>query len=907
MNRGTLPHAGELFTDRESESDAFKAALSAFRRYIDGESEAGKDSHNVLTFYGMGGIGKTAMSERLEAWVNRDLPLASGWGPPPSTKVDATIRIDLHGSAGQMDILAALLALRAGADKLKPRWPVFDLAFTAYWSAVRPGEPLPDYRGSPRLNDSVAKTAGSLLGDLGSIAADVTVPGAGAAAGLGVLGVRKLIGELRRRRDLQLAIDTSPDFEIFLMRCADEPSPTDPRHDLACELAGALSWELSRSPRCPLLTAFVDTIERLKMDPRRVSEAHLNRMIYFMPNVLFVLTGRDMLDWHEETRFDLTYKGKERWPGLVPGVQDEPRQHRVGNLSRSDTKDVIRRGRQLLQLSMSDEIVDELAKASAGLPQYLELALEVAISIKDAGGGRQLEVADVTGSLDSLVMRVLDDIPADEQRAIRAACLFRIFDIGLVAAAANVDHGCVERAVLRPMIVRHDGERFPYRMHDAVRDAIRETGYRAAGGWSERDWQLAAGRAAVAARGRHNAAKHDKDNRGVLKDTRGVLDAIGIAIGLVCDQETALEPSSSDDSSSDDDSSGDFISDDDSSSGDYADWLSSAIAYSPSIQGLRSRIPGSSKTAYGQHVLDFITAKSIETPFEERLQLLRQVFDSDHPLRILAGRHLGYALRSSAGRWDDALAVFDELIRLSPSEVNVRQREVNIRQRPITLSLARRFVEARDAAEGTKAIGLINRVAEYAHGKPERYFDEVNKIMDKHRETQHEREYLEEWGELIERRAFFHGDLQTSEIDELREVAELSGHTVATRSALLATVLHHEAEPTELSVALERLRMLDQASDAVGAIGFRYAQAEFCDAILAADHARLEDLKADLLQHQVRSRSWIPVECFLQSVGLPLPPVPTQWLEPYDAVAQRWTAHLHQYIDRHTIRRIVTP
>jgi hypothetical protein len=841
----------------------------------------GVDSHNVLTFYGMGGIGKTALSERLEAWVNRGLPLDSGWGPPPSTKVDTTIRIDLHGSAGQMDILAALLALRAGADKLRPRWPVFDLAFTAYWSAVRPGEPLPNYRGSRGLNDTVAETAGSLLGDLGAIgaaSADVTAPGVGTAAGLGVLGVRKLVGEIRRRRDLRLAIDAFPGFEIFLMRCADEPSPTEPRQVLACELARALSWELSEITPCPLLAVFVDTTERLKLDPRRVSEKHLNRMVHFMPNVLFVLTGRDRLDWHEETRVVLPYRGRRIWPGLVPGVKDEPRQHRVGNLSRSDTREVIRRGRQLLQLSMSDEVVDELVTASAGLPLYLELALEVAISIKDVGGGRQIAAADVTGSLDSLVMRVLDDIPVDEQRAIRAACLFRIFDTDLVAAAADVDHGCVERAVRRPMIVREDGERFPYRMHDAVREAIRGVGHRAAGGWSEQDWQLAAGRAAKAAKRLHDAAKRDEDNRGVL-------DAIGIAIGLVCDQETALEHQRGEERS---------ISD------AYPDWLTGAIAYGPSIQGLRSRIPGSSKTAYGQHVLDFITAKSIETPFEERLQLLRQIFDSDHPLRLLGGRHLGYALRSSAGRWDEALAVFDEVIRLDPSPVNLKQR-------PITLSLARRFVAARDAAEGTDASGDINRVAAYAHGQPERYFAEIGNIMNKLRTAGHQREYLEEQGELFARRALFHGDLRAGEIDELREEAELSGHTVATRSALLATVLHHQVEPAQLSVALERLRMLDQASTAAGAIGFRYALAEFCHAFLDEDHDRLKGLRADLLQHQVRSRSWIPVECFLQSVGLPLPPVPTEWLESSDAVAQRWAAHLRKYVDRHASRRVVKP
>ena len=106
---------------------------------------------------------------------------------------------------------------------------------------------------------------------------------------------------------------------------------------------------------------------------------------------------------------------------------------------------------------------------------------------------------------------------------------------------------------------------------------------------------------------------------------------------------------------------------------------------------------------------------------------------------------------------------------------------------------------------------------------------------------------------------------------------------------------------------LRPLRMLDQASDAAGAIGSRYALAEFCDAFLAADRDRLKGLREDLAQQRVRSRSWIPVECFFQSLGLPLPAVPTEWLEPHDAVAQRWTDHLNQYVDRQTTRRIAKP
>jgi hypothetical protein len=71
----------------------------------------------------MGGIGKTALSQRLERWVTDALPLTGDWGPPPPTTVQATVRLDLHGSAGQIDIVSTLLALRRGAAQIHPRWP----------------------------------------------------------------------------------------------------------------------------------------------------------------------------------------------------------------------------------------------------------------------------------------------------------------------------------------------------------------------------------------------------------------------------------------------------------------------------------------------------------------------------------------------------------------------------------------------------------------------------------------------------------------------------------------------------------------------------------------------------------------------------------------------------------------
>ncbi|MCM3331399.1 hypothetical protein [Kocuria palustris] len=852
-----VPHTGELFADRESESKAFKTALSSFRWYLDSIRKAGNDRHNVLTFYGLGGIGKTALSERLEAWVNQKLPLSDEWGLPPGTEVRATARIDLHGSAGQMNVLAALLALRAGVAKLRPRWPVFDLAFAAYWSAARPGEPLPKFRGDDELNDAVVGILRDSLTDLGTLA---DLAGTSTGAGFGVAGVRKLISELRRRRDLQLGIDAFPGFKEFLERCGNEPNPTEPRLDLACKIAGLLAWEISRMTPCPLVVVFVDTTERLALDPRRTSEGYLNSLVHQMPNVLFVLTGRDMLDWFDLYRTNLPHRGKETWPGLIPGAQEDPRQHLVGNLSAADTKTVILRGRHQLNLPMSDEVVDELVKASAGLPQYLELARQVAISIKNSGEGRSVEIADVTSSLGELVERVLEDIPPDEQRALRGACLFRLFDINLMAAAADVDHGCAERAASRPMIDHHQGEQFPYRMHDAVREAIRTSDHRVTGGWSEKDWQLAASRAAVTAQRMHKEAE-------TQENSRGILDAISIAINLVCDQEVVLGPSDSD---------------------TYADWLSRAIVFAPSIQGLRSSVPATSKTEYGQHVLNFIASKSIDAPIDDRLRLLRSIFDSNHPLRLAAGRHLGYALRTQY-RWGEALAVFDELIALAPTPLHISQR-------PKTLSLARKFDDAKKQADGTPADENITRLVDYAHGRPELYFSIIENKLIGFQKSGRYREYLEDKGDYLVRRSFFLNDTDVREINEFLQESEAVGHIVGIRSALLATVLNRRFTPEEISAALERLRELDRTSIINRPIGFRYAWAEFCDAQLNGAHDRLARLHKEISHIKSRSRPWIPIECFLETVGLPLPQVFTQWLEPREIVVKRWAGHLHHYL-----------
>ncbi|SDI91070.1 hypothetical protein SAMN05444157_0755 [Frankineae bacterium MT45] len=853
-------HAGDLFTDRNSEARVFDAALATFRSLLDDEGDAGTARRNALVFYGVGGVGKSTLSARLQSWAAGELEGSDHWGAPPKTHIDAAVRIDLHRSAGQVDMMSALIALRDNVSRIRRKWPVFDLAFAAYWSAIRPGQSLPTFDGRDELNSAVSDTISDLLGDIGSV---VSIAGAGTGAGLGIRAVNKLIGEIRRRRDLRLALRAFDGFESFLLRCA-QPGPADDDLMLATEIAGTLSWEIAQIQPSPLVVVFLDTTERLHMDPRRAAEGYVNSLVHQMPNVLFVMTGRNKMKWHDETRTELPYRGIWTWPGLNPSAQEEPRQHRVGDLSPSDARSLILRARAQSDLPISDEVVAQLVTASRGLPQYIELARQVAISIKGAGNGRVVKKADVTGSLGTLVQRVLDDIPLDEQRAVRASALFRTCDVALIAAAADVDRGAAERAVLRPMIERHAGERFPYRMHDAIRDAIRHADYAVENGWSESDWERAATRAAAEAQHIHDDAKRQESHREVL-------DAIAIAISLACDQDIILGKATNT---------------------SYEDWLSQAIVYGPSVQGLLARIPTSSSTEYGRRVLEFVSGKSIQIPMRDRLILLRTVFDSNHPLRLPAGRHLGYALKLTH-RWEEALAVFDELVAIDPSDVNSRQR-------PLLLSTARRFADAQVSAGGTDAMESVRRTTEYAHGLPNRYFIEVEVKLAKYRKLGRHRELLEELGDLLVRQAFFDRPSPgPHDIDAFMEQAELSGHVYGMRCAMLAKCLSRQGTKSDLIETRTQLDVLDRQAGGMDSIGFRYAFAEICDSLISGERQRLRDVRTEIEKLDFRTRSWIPLECFMEVAGFPLTPTPTQWLQPEVAVRTRWRDFLNRYLIRH--------
>ena len=142
--------------------------------------------------------------------------------------------------------------------------------------------------------------------------------------------------------------------------------------------------------------------------------------------------------------------------------------------------------------------------------------------------GRRVRVDDVRGDLTTIMELLVEDLPDDETKALQAACLLPFFDTALAAAVGNIDEGAVIRFTGRAIIIKTSARMYPFRVHDAVRDAVKSAGPHASGGWSERDWASAARRGLAEAHSRYDAGK-------ALHDDAAMIRALGLALRICQD------------------------------------------------------------------------------------------------------------------------------------------------------------------------------------------------------------------------------------------------------------------------------------------------------------------------------------------------------------------------------------
>ncbi|GAA1924217.1 ATP/GTP-binding protein [Streptantibioticus ferralitis] len=497
----------EAFTNRQRQWAVVAAALEEHLQRIKDAAFDVEDLEaprtNVTVFHGVGGVGKSTLLRKLEAALTAAEDRPAHWGAPAWTERLLPIRIDLARSAstGGSDFERVILTIRlALAGALGRPLTSFDLALRQYWEHTHPGEPLEEYvRRTGLMGRLSTVLPQQTQAAVSEVAHALQLPGVvGSAAGKVTAA---LVKALRERHERARALAGASRTASLLEATPDLEALSYYPH--------LLEWELSRLPPKKTATPIVllDTFEDTA-DRHRDFERLLQRLVWLMPNTLFIISGRSRLSWADPALHgELDWTGPIAWPGLaapadqvVPGPRAaEPggRQHLIGDLSPEDcdahlARRLVAGGQPLI----GADIRDVITARSHGLPLHLDLAVSRFLEIRRTG---QIPVAaDFDCTFPALLARTLSDLTGEERHVLRSASLLDAFDLDLATRAAGLTHQApARRLVDRPLVTEDPYALWPYHLHAAIRSAVRSDDH-SEDRWTDTDWHQAATRALAA-------------------------------------------------------------------------------------------------------------------------------------------------------------------------------------------------------------------------------------------------------------------------------------------------------------------------------------------------------------------------------------------------------------------------
>lgn len=846
------PIAVQTFTDRQRESSVFAEAIHEQLERLASESvDFDGPRSNLVVFYGVGGQGKTTLSERLERWIAGDLGSSSEWGAPPAVdRRVITTRVELHENLG-LDIEQAALRLRASIGSTGVSVRTFDHAFALWWPAYHASDDVPSV---PVRQFSFLPVRGVDVG--GQIRDSVIsmVENAGVAFGVPqlLLRVGERLRDALRRRAAESAISADPVASGLLNHVIENPGL-----GVLAALPYLMSFDLREADpeERPLWIVFVDGFEHLNGDTARRAEADFQRMVVSLPDALWVVTGRLRLDWADDSRLGaLPRIGAAQWPGLA-AIAHRSQQHQVGELASDDIHRFLSSATARLPVEYrTSEVFSWIADRSAGWPLYLDHAVKRLAHLTAERVVPTRELVDI--SFSDLVWRITHELSPEERDALYWSAVCPRFSPALLVAASG--RTVMERTVdvlrARGLVRSRSWEDFELSLHDSLRDQLRKVAT-TAGGWTRAEWQDAAASVVQQLHHQYTASSSPTERTNCL--------ALAAA--------TALD-------------------------GDVpADWLVLAAPNLPLME-LASQamppIPADRNDSWVAHLAAVLGSWRSDSPSSRRWQRLEAVIaERDLPpnVRAMAERFRAYSYRNH-GDERRCLEIFERLVAEGARGELTNRRQLAIARLRMG-AFGHAEVALRDAIQaGLAAEGVAGFYAVSCRRRGDLVSSERHILgrLEKLQEKRRFRMSDESLTDLLEVRALGpEPDLE--EIDSIGQKFEESGNTRRILAVRFARALAH-AGRADFSVTYRQLedayRLPPPGGDSEHELQYRIPVTLAFDAAVRGNSVTTAARSAEVTGHvlwRAVTRLWSRIDdpAAIDDTGI-------DWGEPGGVVLDRW-------------------
>lgn len=413
--------ATRQFTDREKPRSSFLNALKQKQNL----------QYKVLTFYGVGGIGKTRLQKEFMQMLNHSNP--------------DTIKAVLDFKEENLREPAnALIWLSETLKKeYKIKFTSFDLAYTVYWSKLHPHLALKDNKGNLPFIEEGTFIA-ELLDQLQYIPLAQWVP-----------NTMKFIRGISKYKDM---LNWWVGSGKKVLEQVNDLMPSEIEKRLPLYWAQDLKNHINENTSSIVL--FIDTYEALWEKNRNQGifeekDKWVRELVLQVPEALWIICGREKLRWEVVN---------EAWKPFLE-------QHLIGELSVTDS-DKFLRSCKIDQADIRKVIID----SSKGLPYYLDLMVDTYNLIKEK---RLPDISDFSKTPKEISNRFMQYLETSEKSTIKILSFPRYWDTKLFTSLVTHYKTGYEVFDYKDLFRfsffnNREGKKDQWNMHTIMRDTLQQ-------------------------------------------------------------------------------------------------------------------------------------------------------------------------------------------------------------------------------------------------------------------------------------------------------------------------------------------------------------------------------------------------------------------------------------------------